>query len=144
LRDDSSRTTCRTGPGREAVLFLWRAKPWEPEAILLLAAAEQAMAGVRPSVAAGDEGAAAFSEEPARRVQPAERARRLMVAWAERVVSDPPRLPFDGVLLMKELGLRPGPQVGCALSAARLAWEAGEVTTAEQAMAVAREVLRSG
>ena len=104
------------GPGREAVLFLWDAAPWEPEVILLAAAA-----------AGADD--------------PVEAAERLMTLWAERAISGVPRLPFDGVGLMKELGLPPGRQLGKALRAAQLVWEAGEATTTEQAFSAAREAL---
>ncbi len=107
------------GPGRDAVLFLWEAFPWEPEVIILAAAAAPAGTSV-------------------------EAAERLMALWAERAASGVPRLPFDGVDLMMELGLSPGPRLGKALRAARLAWEAGEAATAEQALAAAREALGGG
>jgi hypothetical protein len=67
-----------------------------------------------------------------------------MTLWAKRATSGVPRLPFDGVGLMKELGLSPGPRLGKALRAAQLAWEAGEATTAEQALAAAEEALDEG
>ena len=95
------------GPGREAVEFLWAAAPWEAEVILLAAA----------------DGAAG--------------AEALMSLWARRDGGDTPRLPFDGDGLMEELALEPGPRLGAALRAARLAWEAGEATTTEQALAAA-------
>jgi hypothetical protein len=103
-----------TRPGREAVLFLWAAAPWEPEVILL---AEVAREG-------GSDGTGP-----------------LLAAWAARVVTGVPGLPFDGDYLMQELGLEPGPRLGRALRAARLVWEAGEATTAEQALAAARVAL---
>jgi poly(A) polymerase len=106
-------------PGRDAVLFLWAAGPWEPEIILLSAAA--APAGTSAGAAAS-----------------------LMTLWAGRATSGAPRLPFDGVGLMKELDLSPGPRLGRALRAARLAWEAGEATTAEQALAAAKMALDEG
>ena len=109
-------STRSAGPGREAVLFLWEAAPWEPEVILLAAAA-----------AAADD--------------PVEAAEKLMTLWAERAVSGAPRLPFDGVVLMRELDLAPGPELGKALRAARLAWEAGEAATVEEALAAARTAL---
>jgi hypothetical protein len=116
------------GPGRSAVLFLWEAAPWEPEMVLLAAA----------RVAAENGGSAG-------RAAPAlERASALMALWAERRMSGAPRLPFDGVDLMKELRLPPGPELGKALRAARLAWEGGEAATAAQALVVAREALRTG
>ena len=99
------------GPGREAVEFLWAAAPWEAEVILLAAAG---------GVAGAD---------------------ALMSLWARRDSGGAPRLPFDGDGLMGELGLEPGPRLGAALRAARLAWEAGEATTTEQALAAARAAL---
>jgi hypothetical protein len=113
------------GPGREAVLFLWASAPWEPEVILLAAAAART---ARPGAAAG--GTAAVEA--------------LMTTWAERGRDGVPRLPFDGIALMSELGLEAGPRLGIALRAARLAWEAGEATTAEQALAAARAALNEG
>jgi hypothetical protein len=64
-----------------------------------------------------------------------------MAARAERASSGVPQLPFDGNDLMKELGLAHGPRLGRALRAAKLVWEAGEATTAEQALAAARAAL---
>jgi poly(A) polymerase len=116
------------GPGREAVLFLWDAAPWEPEAIILVAAAA--------GVAAPESGATASAS--------VEAAERLMTLWSERAISGVPRLPFDGIALMKELDLPPGPPLGKALRSARLAWEAGEATTAEEALAAARRALDVG
>ena len=63
---------------------------------------------------------------------------------AERTASGVPRLPFDGVASDERARSRPGPRLGKALRAARLAWEAGEATTAEQALAAAREALGEG
>jgi len=109
---------------RRAVLFLWDTVPWEPEVIMLaaLAAAEtDDPSGVSPVVGP---------------------ARRLMALWAERTVNGVPRLPLDGTALMRELGLDGGPLLGRVLREARLVWEAGEATTAEEVLAVARAVLR--
>jgi hypothetical protein len=64
-----------------------------------------------------------------------------MVLWAERETSGVPRLPFDGHALMAELDLSPGPRLGEALRAAKLAWEAGEAATPEEALMAAREAL---
>lgn len=105
------------GPGRAAVLFLWEAAPWEPEAILIAAAAAD---------------------------DSTEAADRLMAAWARRARCGVPRLPFDGVALMREFELAPGPGLGRALRAARLAWEAGEAATAQEALTAAREALHEG
>lgn len=98
-------------PGRAAILYLWAAAPWEPEVILLTAAAQ------------ADAAAA---------------ARSLMALWARRTVARLPALPVDGEVLMQELGLGPGPRLGEALRAARLAWEAGEAMDVEQVLAAAR------
>ena len=65
-------------------------------------------------------------------------ARRLMALWATREVEGVPHLPFDGDDLMRELKLEPGPLLGQALRGAKLAWEAGEVATAEEALKAAR------
>jgi len=116
------------GPGRAAVLFLWAAAPWEPETIILSAAASCALAP------AG--GAAAVPATPGD-----DPAGRLMAVWAERARGSGPLLPFDGIELMKELGVPAGPRLGNALRAARLAWEAGEAVTAGQALVAAREAL---
>jgi poly(A) polymerase len=102
--------------GREAVLYLWEAAPWEPEAIILAAAASTL----------GPHGA------------PQAVPQKLMSLWARRTADRAPRLPFDGFELMKELALPPGPSLGAALRAARLAWEAGEATTAQEALQAAR------
>jgi hypothetical protein len=101
---------------REAVLYLWEAAPWEPEVIILAAAASTL----------GPQGA------------PPAVPQNLMSRWALRAADGAPRLPFDGVQLMKELDLPPGPSLGAALRAARLAWEAGEATTAQEALQAAR------
>jgi hypothetical protein len=105
---------------RAAVLFLWAAAPWEPEVILLAAAA------------AGNEG---DSTEP---------ARRMMCSYAERASGRNPRLPLDGEMLMRELGLESGPLVGRALREARLAWEAGEVFSFSEVLAVAQKAVEAG
>ncbi|MCA2000536.1 MAG: HD domain-containing protein [Chloroflexi bacterium] len=57
----------------------------------------------------------------------------------EEVVS-PPRL-LDGNLLMKELGVQPGPVVGRLLESIRENQAAGKIQTREQALAFAREEL---
>jgi poly(A) polymerase len=112
------KTAAGPGPGREAVLFLWASAPWEPEVVLLAAAAASAT---------GDCGAGS--------------AEALMDAWAAQARGGVPRLPFDGTMLMAELDLEPGPRLGRALLAARLVWEAGEATTAAEALAAARAAL---
>jgi hypothetical protein len=97
------------------VLFLWGAHPWEPEVIIL-------------------EAAAAASEA----------AGRMMAFWADRERDGVPRLPVDGETLMRELGLESGPLLGRVLVEARLAWEAGEVASRAEVLAVARTALDRG
>jgi hypothetical protein len=109
-------------PGRPAILYLWAAAPWEPEVIVLATAAEAAGG-------AADEGQAA----------PSGSARALMALWACRASGGVPPPPVDGETLMRELGLVPSPRLGAALRAARLAWEAGEATERDHALAAARE-----
>jgi hypothetical protein len=107
---------------RSAVLFLWKAAPWEPEIVMLVAAAGSSAGGPAP---VGDGAAAA----------------RLMDLWADRHVRGVPRPPVDGESLMRELGLAEGPLLGKALRDVRLAWEAGEARTGAEALAVARGAL---
>lgn len=108
---------------RSSVLFLWNAAPWEPE-VIMLAAAAMASPGGAPAPAADT--AAAVS---------------LMAFWADRVVRGVPRPPIDGELLMRELGLVEGPLLGKVLRDVRLAWEAEEARTAAEALIVARGAL---
>lgn len=67
----------------------------------------------------------------------------LRMRFREEGVVSPPRL-VDGETLMSELGLRPGKMVGQLLEAVREAQAAGEVTTAEEAVALARRELEKG
>ncbi len=115
-------------PGREAVLYLWAAAPWEAEVILLDSALS-----LRDRTARGDGGAGGLKA-----------AQALMALWARRESCEAAPLPVGGQALMTELQLEPGPLVGKALRAARLAWEAGEVTTTEEAVAAARASLEKG
>ncbi|MBN1632162.1 MAG: CCA tRNA nucleotidyltransferase, partial [Thermoleophilia bacterium] len=101
---------------RAEVLFLWGAAPFEPEVILLAAAA----------------GAESVLPGP---------AGRMMALWAERSARGIARPPVDGEALMSELGLEGGPLVGKALREVRLAWETGERTTIAGLLAVARDAL---
>jgi hypothetical protein len=107
-------------PGREAVSFLWNAAPWEPEIVVLAAAAASGRARVGP-----------HGEVHA--------AQALMTLWDRRATAD--TFPLDGNAVMQATGAGAGPRLGRALREARLAWEAGEVSTGEQAMAVARAAL---
>jgi putative nucleotidyltransferase with HDIG domain len=68
-------------------------------------------------------------------------AETLLLHWFERheqTVAPPVLITGDD--LMAELGLDPGPQVGRLLEAVREAQAAGEVTTREQALALARRL----
>jgi len=120
---------------RAAVLFLWDAAPWEPEVILLAAAAGSDV----PAAATGTGGALPdpTGPDPVR----LDVARRMMALYADRESGRMPSLPLDGETLMRELCLESGPVVGRALREARLAWEAGEAVTAGEALAAARSVL---
>jgi poly(A) polymerase len=64
----------------------------------------------------------------------------LHVRFEEEQIVSPPRL-IDGDGLMAGLGLEPGPLVGDLLEAVREAQAAGEIETAEQALAFARSKL---
>jgi putative nucleotidyltransferase with HDIG domain len=59
----------------------------------------------------------------------------------EEVVAPPPLV--DGNDIMRELGLPPGKRIGVILEAIREAQASGEVTTREEARALARKVLES-
>jgi tRNA nucleotidyltransferase/poly(A) polymerase len=110
---------------RAAVLFLWNAAPWEPDVIVLAAAAADGV------LAAGAAGGGVGAPGPAGRgttppdssgLDPArlDAARRMMSLYAERESDGMPGLPLDGETLMRELGLESGPLVGKALREARL------------------------
>ncbi|HNF59712.1 MAG TPA: CCA tRNA nucleotidyltransferase, partial [Elusimicrobiota bacterium] len=51
----------------------------------------------------------------------------------------PPRV-LDGNVLMKTLGIKPGPEVGRLLDAVREAQAAGQVTGRDEALALARRL----
>lgn len=112
---------------RDVVSYLWRTAPWEPEALLLSLADRLATRG---SLVNGDHVRAQVSL-----------AERLMAEWARRSAVWPLRPPVDGNLLMAELGLHPGPLLGEVLREVTLAFEAGEATTPEKALDVARRYL---
>ncbi len=64
-----------------------------------------------------------------------------ILAWRfQEEVTAPPRL-VTGHDLMDALGLTPGPLVGRLLEAVQEAQAAGEVTTREEALALARQEL---
>lgn len=58
----------------------------------------------------------------------------------ETIVAPPPLVNGDD--LMRELGLKPGPQIGRLLEAVREAQAAGEITTRDEALAHARDTLK--
>jgi poly(A) polymerase len=58
----------------------------------------------------------------------------------EEIIS-PPRL-LDGNVLMKELGITPGPVIGQLLESIRENQAAGKIETREQALAFAREEIQ--
>ena len=64
----------------------------------------------------------------------------LRVRFEERVVVEPPKL-VDGDDLMSALGLPPGPRIGELLELVREAQAAGDVTTREDAIALAQQEL---
>ncbi len=111
-------------PGRDAVLFMWRSAPWEPEVILMAAA-----------VTAAGSGEAGLDERPPCMSGP---ARRLLGLWGDRAGGRRPPLPLDGDDLMRALDIPSGPRLGAILREVRLAWESGEIDSADEALAVAR------
>jgi poly(A) polymerase len=117
---------------RSDVLFLWDTAPWEMEVIALVAAAATAGNGSGPG-----------SQESLADAADLAPARRAIDLWAGRVGERVPRPPLDGNDLMRELGLPGGPLLGKAVREARLAWEAGEVTTAAEFLAAARRGLEA-
>ncbi len=134
-------------PGREAVRFLWRAAPWEPEVILLARAAEQAAAGRRRFAAArwgslGSGSPGSGSQQSLDWGEEGGGACSLLRLWAHRVTTGAAGCPLDGETLQREIGLPPGPELGRILTEVKLAWEAGELRGAEQALALARERMR--
>lgn len=121
-------------PGRAAIRYLWAAAPWEPEVILLAAAAQRIGGDGRVRKPGMVASTSAGGEDP---------ARSLMALWARRAVASPREVPVDGHALMRELGLPPGPELGRVLLEVKLAWEAGEIREASGALALARQCLAS-
>jgi poly(A) polymerase len=107
---------------RAAVALLWALKPWEPEVLLL---AEAALGAGDPCTSADDEAL----RDP---------FLVLLNAWADRAALGVVPPPVDGKHLMDELDLPPGPALGCVIREVRLAWEAGEATSVEALLDVAR------
>jgi hypothetical protein len=114
---------------RAAVLFLWDSAPWEPESILLATC----------SAVGPPDGASTARHLPTPGIL--DPARQLMAVWADRSLGAAPPLPVDGETLMQELDLAAGPRLGGILREVRLAWEAGEVTTAGEALSLAKTLL---
>lgn len=82
----------------------------------------------------------AVADEPAETV--ATRARAILDRYfADREAFIPPPL-LDGQAVLRELGVAPGPAVGRVLRAVREAQLAGEVAAREEALALAREIVR--
>ncbi|MCE5254131.1 MAG: hypothetical protein LLG45_08010 [Actinomycetia bacterium] len=117
------RTLPASAIGRPAVLFMWEAAPWEPE-VILLAAARGAGQGEEYNVSATS--------------AVLDAARSLLALWADRLLHGIPRVPLDGDLLMRELGIEGGPLLGRLLRELRLAWEAGEASSRDGLLAVAK------
>ena len=103
------------GSPRDEILYLWTARPWEPEVVVLATA----ISADQDAVEAG---------------------RSLLRLHAERE-ADVRSLPVDGNLLMRELSLEEGPVLGRVLREARLAWESGEAGTTREVLAAARRAL---
>lgn len=62
--------------------------------------------------------------------------------FEEKATVAPPKL-IDGRILMEKLGISPGPQIGQLLEMVREAQAAGEISTAEEALGVARKYLEN-
>jgi hypothetical protein len=69
-----------------------------------------------------------------------ELARELMAAALDWRASGPPRPPIRGDELARELGIEPGPELGVLLGELSEAVFAGEATTREEAVEVARRL----
>ena len=66
----------------------------------------------------------------------------MLEAWYEKKEEQvTPQLLVDGNDLMRELSLKPGKKIGDLLEAVREAQAVGEVSTKEQALALARRRL---
>jgi poly(A) polymerase len=67
-----------------------------------------------------------------------------MLGEALKWVADPPRSPVRGDEVARELGVRPGPELGRILAELEEASFAGEIATHEDAIELARDLLRDG
>ncbi len=129
---------------RADILFLWDAAPWEPEVIMVEAAAACRDAGIDTSTgsdSAATAGTGVGSGTGTNWHRLLGPARRLMALWAERATRGVSHPVLDGDALMQELGLRPGPTLGEVVREVRLTWEAGEAVTYDELLAVARATL---
>ncbi len=70
--------------------------------------------------------------------------RGMLYAWRRQADAAIPEKLVDGHDLMRELGLRPGPQVGALLETVREAQAAGEIASRAEALALAARLLREG
>ena len=67
-----------------------------------------------------------------------------LLGEALRWVADPPRSPVAGDELARELGIEPGPELGRILAELGEASFAGEIATEDDAIELARDLLRNG
>lgn len=112
--------------GRAVVTYLWATAPWEPEVLMVSVADRLATRGPRTE--------ATFIS---RHLQT---ARAVMDLWRRRQEEGVARPPVGGDDLMAALNLRPGPPLGELMREVTLAWEAGEITDREEALALARRL----
>jgi poly(A) polymerase len=111
---------------RDVYRYLTRTTPVEVEVTLLSCADRLATRGRR-----AEEATEAHLEL----------ARELMRAALDRREHGPPVVPIRGDELARELGIEPGPELGRLLAELTEAAYAGEVTTRDEAIAVARRLL---
>lgn len=125
---------------RDLVLALWRASPWEPETILLAAAAAEAEVAVDAGLETA-EGRRSGGAAPPFLVRRRRVARRLLSLWRERGRAGILTPPVDGNDLMAELSLVPGPLLGRVLREVALAWESEELSDRASALDYARSIV---
>lgn len=106
--------------------YLRRTAPTEVEVTLLSCADRLATQGRKADEATGKH---------------LELARQLMQAALDWREHGPPKVPVRGDELAGELGIEPGPELGRVLAELEEAAYAGEATTREQAVALARRLL---
>ena len=110
---------------RQVYRYLQRTEPVEVE-VTLLSCADRLATGGRKAEAA----TAAHLEL----------ARELMAAALEWRASGPPSAPLRGDELARELGIEPGPELGRLLAELREAVYAGEASSRDEAVALARRL----